>query len=107
MCDHVSSYYYRNGSKECPETLYFLTFSLCLPFCCSALNRAESDGPQGWVISGEGMPGQLLSFLPADTDNQHYRGIRAIPRITSQGVLCGAIFKVASNADLAHPVLQL
>uniref|UniRef100_A0A7S3QLZ7 DUF3700 domain-containing protein n=2 Tax=Dunaliella tertiolecta TaxID=3047 RepID=A0A7S3QLZ7_DUNTE len=73
----------------------------------SALNRAESDGPQGWVISGEGMPGQLLSFLPADTDNQHYRGIRAIPRITSQGVLCGAIFKVASNADLAHPVLQL
>lgn len=61
---------------------------------------AYSPGDKGWVIEGtEDYPGQLLSFLKADAE--HWRTVKAIPRITSKGVMCGAVYKVASQPDIA------
>lgn len=57
---------------------------------------AYSPGDRGWVISDDQWPGQLLSFL-LDTDGQHWRGVKAIPRINSRGQLFGAVYKVASD----------
>jgi len=41
----------------------------------SAAIRAVSPGNCGWVIS-EHMPGELFSFLPAEADASHFRGVR-------------------------------
>ena len=38
-------------------------------------------------------PGQLRSFA-------RHAPVRVIPRISSRGVLCGAVFRVASAGDL-------
>ncbi len=54
---------------------------------------AYSPGEAGWVIAGEDVPGELVSFVAAD-DAAHFRGVRAIPRITSKGMVCGAVYKV-------------
>ncbi|KAF8072401.1 histone H3 [Scenedesmus sp. PABB004] len=61
---------------------------------------AYSPGNRGWVISEGDWPGQLLSFL-VDSDGTHWRGVKAIPRITSKGQLFGAVYKVASTHALA------
>ena len=50
------------------------------------------------MIAQDDWPGQLLSFV---RDKAGWRGVRAIPRITSKGVLCGAVYKVASLPDMA------
>jgi hypothetical protein len=60
---------------------------------------AYNPGDKGWVIEDEDFPGQLLSFLKSDPT--HWRGVKVIPRITSKGILCGAVYKVASRAKLA------
>lgn len=60
---------------------------------------AFSPGSKGWVINEGDWPGQLLSFM-LDSDGQHWRGIKAIPRINSQGQLFGAVYKVASEQQL-------
>ena len=31
---------------------------------------------------------------------------QAIPRITSKGVVCGSVYKVSSQADVAHPIIH-
>lgn len=62
---------------------------------------AYNPGDMGWVISEGDWPGQLFSFL-LDSDGEHFRGVKAIPRITSKGMLCGAVYKVASAKDMAH-----
>jgi hypothetical protein len=46
-----------------------------------------------------GLPGQLLSFVKGEGAGG-WRSVRAIPRITSKGVLCGAVYRVASRTDL-------
>jgi hypothetical protein len=51
------------------------------------------------VINEGDWPGQLLSFV-LDSDGEHWRGIKAIPRINSQGQLFGAVYKVASEQQL-------
>ncbi len=60
-------------------------------------------GDKGWVIAQDDWPGQLLSFLKdKDKDGSaRWRSVRAIPRITSKGVLCGAVYKVASMSDMS------
>eukprot|EP00798_Chlamydomonas_sp_ICE-L_P007427 gene7427-560_t len=59
-------------------------------------------GPTGWLIEGDEMPGRLLSFVKADPT--HYSNVHAIPRITSRGVIKGAVYKVSSQPDLEHTV---
>lgn len=63
---------------------------------------AYQPGDKGWVIAQDDWPGQLLSFLSDGAAG--WRGVRAIPRITSKGVLCGAVYKVASLSDLHKAV---
>lgn len=60
---------------------------------------AYSPGAKGWVIDEGDWPGQLLSFV-VDDDGRHWRGIKAIPRVTSKGQLFGAVYKVASTRAL-------
>ncbi|MEW5311854.1 MAG: hypothetical protein WDW38_003538 [Sanguina aurantia] len=55
-------------------------------------------GEYGWVIDDDELPGQLLSFVKADA--QHWRLVKAIPRITSKGVMCGAVYRVASKPNV-------
>lgn len=66
---------------------------------------AYNPGPSGWLIDGEGeLPGQMLSFILADAD--HWRKVKAIPRITSQGAVNGHVYKVSSQADMEHPIIH-
>jgi hypothetical protein len=58
---------------------------------------------QGWVISGEDYPGELLSFIKAD--EAHWKSVKCIPRITSKGLVSGAVYKVSSQPDLDHVVV--
>jgi hypothetical protein len=70
----------------------------CLFLSSGGVHPAESPGPRGFTMAGGracASPGALRSFArPA-------AAVRAIPRISSRGVLCGAVFRVASGADLA------
>eukprot|EP00798_Chlamydomonas_sp_ICE-L_P032217 gene32217-16775_t len=61
-------------------------------------------GPNGWMIEGDEMPGQLVSFVKHDA--QHYSGVRAIPRVTSKGVMQGTVYKVSSQADMDRTISQ-
>lgn len=63
---------------------------------------AYSPGERGWFIAGDDMPGELVSFVEAE-DLEHFKGVKAIPRITSKGLLCGTVYKVASTADMSRP----
>lgn len=66
---------------------------------------AYSPGERGWQIPGDDVPGELLSFV-AGADDSHFKGVRAIPRVTSKGMVCGAVYRVASAADVAKPMKQ-
>ncbi|KAK9832751.1 hypothetical protein WJX81_008373 [Elliptochloris bilobata] len=59
--------------------------------------RVCSPGERGWVIAGETWPGQLLSFLRDPINTSRWRDVKAIPRLTSQGSMCGAVYRVASE----------
>lgn len=60
---------------------------------------AYSPGNQGWVINEDDWPGQVFSFIKEGT---HWRKIKVIPRMTPAGVLCGAVYKVASAHTLPY-----
>lgn len=60
---------------------------------------AYCPGSQGWVVSDDCCPGMLKSFIKAP-DHVHWRNVKAIPRITSKGFICGSVYKVGSQADL-------
>lgn len=57
-----------------------------------------SPGDKGWVIAEDDWPGRLLAFVRSDPE--HWRGVKVIPRITSKGEVCGAVYKVASQPDV-------
>lgn len=59
-------------------------------------------GQWGWMIEGDEMPGELLSFVKVDAE--HYATVKGIPRITSKGMVQGAVYKVSSQPDLEHTV---
>jgi hypothetical protein len=64
---------------------------------------AESPGDKGWVIPASEMwPGQLLSFMEGRLPGRKWRDVKAIPRVTSKGYVCGAVYKVASELNLAN-----
>lgn len=85
--------------KDCdPTSVAFPAGSL---FLSARHTIACQPGPEGWVITGEDYPGELLSFVKADLE--HWKSVRAIPRITSQGVIDGTVYKVSSQPDLQHP----
>jgi hypothetical protein len=70
----------------------------CLFLSSGGVHPAESPGPRGFTMAGGracASPGALRSFARPTA------AVRAIPRISSRGVLCGAVFRVASGADLA------
>lgn len=67
---------------------------------------AFSPGNKGWVINEGDWPGQLFSFL-VDADGQHWRGVKAIPRINSKGQLFGAVYKVASVKQLPTETVEV
>lgn len=69
-----------------------------MPCCTHCCLPPPPAGDQGWVLAQDDWPGQLLSFLK--DGRARWRSVRAIPRITSQGVLCGAVYKVASMSDM-------
>lgn len=60
---------------------------------------AYLPGDWGWVIEENEVPGRLMSFVKSDPE--HWKPMKAIPRITSKGMVCGAVYKVASDADIA------
>lgn len=53
------------------------------------------------MISGNDMPGQMLSFIRSPGGERPWRDVKAIPRLDPLGVMCGAIYKVASLQNLA------
>ncbi|KAG2501687.1 hypothetical protein HYH03_000189 [Edaphochlamys debaryana] len=61
---------------------------------------AYSPGEYGWVIVDDDVPGLLMSFLHTGKDNTSWRGVKAIPRVTSKGVVTGAVYKVASAQNM-------
>ncbi|GAX73815.1 hypothetical protein CEUSTIGMA_g1266.t1 [Chlamydomonas eustigma] len=61
---------------------------------------AYNPGPEGWVIAGQEYPGELISFMKAD--EEHWKSVKAIPRITSKGCVSGAVYKVSSQPDFIH-----
>eukprot|EP00877_Chromochloris_zofingiensis_P011519 jgi/Chrzof1/6620/Cz19g03010.t1 len=65
-----------------------------------------SPGEAGWVITEGECPGILFSFIK-DVDGTTWRGIKVIPRITSKGTLCGAVYKVASLTNLVPRDVQV
>ncbi|KAK9918333.1 hypothetical protein WJX75_003254 [Coccomyxa subellipsoidea] len=69
---------------------------------------ATSPGDKGWVMAGEQWPGQLLSFMrtqhPVPQSMTPWRDVKAIPRVTSKGLLCGAVYRVASEQQLAPEI---
>jgi hypothetical protein len=71
----------------------------CLFLAAGGAHPAQCPGPRGFTMPGAGrpcaLPGALRSFTrPAAP-------VRAIPRISSRGVLCGAVFRVSSAGDMA------
>mmetsp|Transcript_12018 Transcript_12018/g.25842 ORF Transcript_12018/g.25842 Transcript_12018/m.25842 type:complete len:293 (-) Transcript_12018:644-1522(-) len=68
----------------------------------SERHSTYNPGPEGWVIEGDEYPGELLSFLKADED--HWKSVKAIPRITSKGCVAGAVYHVSSQPDITHPM---
>lgn len=68
----------------------------CLFLAAGGAHPAEEPGPLGFTLRGAcaAFPGQLRSFARAAP-------VRVIPRISSRGVLCGAVFRVASADNLA------
>ncbi|GBF90749.1 hypothetical protein Rsub_03050 [Raphidocelis subcapitata] len=60
---------------------------------------AFSPGDRGWVLSDDDYPGRLFSFIH-EPDGRRWRGVKAIPRLTPQGLLCGAVYRVASAQQL-------
>ena len=67
----------------------------CIFLATGGAHPAEEPGPQGFTLQGAAAPrpGQLRSFA-------RQAPVRVIPRISSRGVLCGAVFRVASAGDL-------
>ncbi|GMH32428.1 hypothetical protein BSKO_00262 [Bryopsis sp. KO-2023] len=59
---------------------------------------AENPGERGWVIAGNRWPGRLLSFVKGEENA--WRHVKEIPRVTSRGTLCGAVYRVDSERDL-------
>lgn len=81
-------------------------------FVSASVSKASSPGPQGWTIDSRMVPGTLSSFVPrlpkppkadskADSQPASFRSVRAVPRINSQGCLCGAVYRVASDQSLS------
>lgn len=78
--------------------------------------RAE-PGAQGFILGGGGdgvggaappAPGRLASFVRGGAGTPgggrpprgpSYRSVRSIPRVNSRGVMCGAVFRVASEGE--------
>ena len=49
------------------------------------------------------MAGELLSFIRAPPHSKrHWRSVRAVPRLTANGVVCGAVYRVASLSELSR-----
>ncbi|GLI67982.1 hypothetical protein VaNZ11_012193 [Volvox africanus] len=62
---------------------------------------AYSPGDYGWVIVDDDYPGLIMSFMKAAKEGDGgFRNVKAIPRVTSKGVVCGAVYKVASVPNL-------
>jgi len=74
------------------------------PGCLFAVHRHghhEQPGDRGWVIDGEEMPGTLVSFV-AHPDAAHFRAVAEVPRLTGDGCVTGAVYKVSSKPDMQH-----
>jgi len=57
-------------------------------------------GAEGWVMEGDQWPGRVVSFLQ-DERTHYWKRVQAVPRVDSHGVLCGNVFRVQSDRDLA------
>ena len=66
---------------------------------------AFNPGPEGWVIEGDNVPGELVSFV-LSADKEHWKSVKAIPRITSKGCVTGAVYRVDSKPDMAHVAIR-
>ncbi|KAK9828559.1 hypothetical protein WJX72_000752 [[Myrmecia] bisecta] len=70
-------------------------------YCSDENTMAVSPGEKGWVIAREPWPGHLMSFVRGHAVQNKWRGIRAIPRLDAQGMMCGAVYRVASERSVA------
>ncbi|KAG2435647.1 hypothetical protein HXX76_006849 [Chlamydomonas incerta] len=61
---------------------------------------AYSPGAYGWVIVDDDFPGLIMSFQRTKEGAEGWRNVKAIPRVTSKGVVCGAVYKVASAQNM-------
>jgi len=83
------------GLAACEAPTATLFPAGCLFLATGGAHPAEEPGPRGFTLQGSvaPRPGQLRSFA-------RHAPVRVIPRISSRGVLCGAVFRVASAGDL-------
>lgn len=69
-----------------------------------------SDGPNcmvypgdhGFILPREPQHGALFSFVESAVPGQRWREMKAVPRLTQEGTLCGAVYKVASEANIVQ-----
>ncbi|PSC72327.1 stem-specific TSJT1-like [Micractinium conductrix] len=74
----------------------------CL-FASHDATLCHSPGARGWVIKGDhSLPGTLLSFLPSAKGTHSWRGVKAVPRMDAEGHICGAVYRVSSEAQLGN-----
>lgn len=77
------------------------------PFPAGSLYASEGPnvvlhpGQGGWIMPGRPHHGNLFSFVESNSPSRKWRELKAIPRMTPEGTLCGAVYKVASEANLA------
>lgn len=63
-------------------------------------NVAVHAGQGGWIMPGRPHHGNLFSFVESQLPGRKWRELKAIPRMTPEGTLCGAVYKVASEQNL-------
>ena len=58
----------------------------------------EEPGEEGYVVTGNSVPGRVLSFVPGS--GLRFRAIRAVNRMDEAGRIHGCVFRVASERIL-------
>lgn len=61
---------------------------------------AKSPGSTGFVLAPGDHRGVLLSFVESLKPGRRWRDVKAVPRMTEDGKLCGSVYKVSSESQL-------
>lgn len=61
---------------------------------------AKLPGSTGFVLAPSDHRGVLLSFVESHKPGRRWRDVKAVPRMTEDGKLCGSVYKVSSESQL-------